>query len=120
MAAAFSVVMTQLEKLEKVEPMTFVAGSGLTPAARRALRMVRPFVEVADVPRLAPKGIAGLPSGHFLVYSFTVTGNVAEFEGTLGPVPAGPPRLNCGSGYRTQLERVANGWKVGKSVFINC
>lgn len=117
MAAAFRVVLTQLDKADS---MTFVAGSGLTPAARRALRMVRPFVEVGDVPGLAPKGIAGLPSGHFLVYSFTISGNVAEFDGTLGPVPAGPPRLNCGSGYRIQLERVANGWKVGKSVFINC
>ena len=116
-AAAFTVVLSQLGGGGSTR---FVAGSGLSDATRRALRTVRPIVEVGEVAGLSPKSAAGLPAGYFLVYSFTVTGNVASFEGTAGPVPAGPPNLNCGTGYLIELARVAGGWKIGKSSVIQC
>jgi len=117
MAAAFRMVLTQLGGGGS---MKFVAGSGLIGAARRALGLVRPMIDVGDVPGLAPTGAKGLPAGYFLVYSFAVTGNVAAFEGTAGPVPSGPSALNCGTGYKVELERAVDGWKIVKSYTIRC
>jgi hypothetical protein len=116
MAAAFEVV---LPKLSGGEPLRFVAGSGVTARARRAMGLVRPIAAPGELPGLASTTAAGLPAGYFLVQSFTIVGGVARFEGTAGPVPT-MPNLNCGTGYRFELGRVEGGWKIVKWSGFGC
>jgi hypothetical protein len=102
------------------DKVTFVAASGLDPAARRALRRVRPMLDVSQIPGLAPKGVAGLPAGHFLIGRLSIDGNKAVFSGTAGPVPPGPLNFNCGIGYAFELSRSGKNWVITKSSLIMC